>query len=384
MGIIEKQATQVLDLTKSWSEIPNTIITWITPVMVLGLTISIMWQGYKIVRGTGGQDHLLDVFFGSLRAFLIFSLCLVGGTYASNIMAMAHELRQGLTTLFSGTEANIYAQLDKALFNASEAYKNILDYGLGHLTIGVGGSDFTGLPAIIGGAFTVGFIILYTIVAAINMIIIDFSLAIMFALGPLFIACLSFQGTAQFFNTWLSSILKYIFTAVAITAIVGLGMQVVSNYADALLTMPPETIDYIGTTLAAVVSSMILIVLTMKGAAIGADLSGGMALQIASLAQAARWSINPAGAALSAASKVAGAGAGNLAGRAGAAAARTGVGQAMGSSQAMRYAMSGINTMSQMGGGARAAMSHRSALSAANAGFQSGASVGRGTGSIIK
>jgi len=216
------------------------------------------------------------------------------------------------------------------------------------------------------------------------MIIIDFSLAIMFALGPLFIACLSFQGTAQFFNTWLSSILKYIFTAVVITAIVGLGMQVVSNYADALLTTPAETIDYIGTTFAAVVSSMILIILTMKGAAIGADLSGGMALQIASLAQAARWSINPAGAALSAAGKVAGAGAGNLAGRAGAAAAQTGVGQAMGSSQAMRYAMAGINTMSQIGGGARTAMSHRSALSAARAGFQSGSSVGRGTGSITK
>ena len=241
MGIIEKQATLVLDLTKSWSEIPNTIITWITPVLVLGLTISIMWHGYKIVRGTGGQDHLLDVFFGSLRVFLIFSLCLVGGTYASNVMAIARELREGLTALFSGTEANVYAQLDKALFNASEAYKNILDYGLDHLTVGVGSSDFTGLPAIIGGAFTVGFIVLYTIVAAINMIIIDFSLAIMFALGPLFIACLSFQGTAQFFNTWLSSILKYIFTAVVITAIVGLGMQVVSNYADALLTTPAET-----------------------------------------------------------------------------------------------------------------------------------------------
>ncbi|WP_240141437.1 type IV secretion system protein [Nitrosomonas sp. HPC101] len=384
MGIIERQATQILDLTKSWSDVPNMIITWVTPALVLGLTISIMWQGYKIVRGIGGQNHLLDVFFNSLRAFLIFSLCLAAGTYASNIMAMAYELRDGLTVLFSGTEANIYAQLDKVLFNASKAYKNILDYGLDHLVIRLGGSDFTGLPAIIGGAFTVGFIVLYTIVAAINMIIIDFSLAIMFALGPLFIACLSFQGTAQFFNTWLSSILKYIFTAVAITAIVGLGMQVVSNYADALLTTPAETIDYIGTTLAAVVSSTILIILTMKGAAIGADLSGGIALQIASLAQAARWSINPAGAALSTVGKVAGAGAGNLAGRAGAAAARTGVGQAMDSSPAMKYAMAGINTMLQIGGGARAAMSHRSVVSATRAGFQSGSSVGRGTGSITK
>lgn len=384
MGIIERQATQILNLTKSWSDVSNTIITWVMPMLVLGLTISIMWQGYKIVRGAGGQDHLLDVFFGSLRAFLIFSLCLAAGTYASNVMAIAYELREGLTGLFSGTEANVYAQLDQVLSTSSNAYKNILDYGLEHLEVGVTGSDFTGLPAIAGGAFIVGFIVLYTIVAAINMIIIDFSLAIMFALGPLFIACLAFQGTAQFFNTWLSSILKYIFTAVAITAIVGLGMQVVTNYADSLLGTRAETIDYIGTTFAAVVSSVILVVLTMRGAAIGADLSGGMALQLTSLAQAARWTVNPAGAAISAASKVAGAGTGYIAGRAGAAVANTRVGQAVGSSRAMRYAMAGVNAMSHMGTGAARAMSHRSMVGAARAGFQSGGSVSRGTGEITK
>jgi type IV secretion system protein VirB6 len=383
-GAIRTQATTILDMVNSWSEIPNTLITWITPVLVLGLTISIMWHGYKIVRGAGGQDHLLDVFFNSLRVFLVFSLCLVAGTYASNVVAMVNELRESLTGLFSGTAADIYTQLDTIINQSSDAYKKILDYGLEHLKVGVTGSDLTGLIPMIGGTFMVGFIVLYAFVAAINMIVIDFSLAVFFSLGPLFIASLAFQVTTQFFNTWLSSLLKYVFTAVVISAIVGLGVSVMQGYSFALFNQPPETLDYAGQTFGAVLNIGILIYLTFRAAQVGADLAGGVAVQLGSLAQAARWTINPAGAALSSAGKVAGAGAGYIAGKAGAAMASSAIGKTVGTSSAMKYAMAGVNAMSRMGGGARSAMSHRSMASAMRAGFQSGGSSIRGTGTISK
>lgn len=384
IGVIEDQATKILSLAESWSDIPNTLIGWVTPVLVFGLTILIMWHGYKIVRGAGGQDHLVDVLFISMRAFLVFSLCLVAGTYASNVMAIATELREGLTGLFTGTDANIYAQLDEVMNKSSDAYKDILIWSYDHLKIGITGTDFTGLTAMLGGALMVGFILIYAMVAAINMLIIDFSLAIIFAVGPLFIASLAFQGTAQFFNTWLGALLKYIFTAVVITAIVGFGTTIVTGYANGLASTPVETMDFVGATLSAIMASVILIFLTFKGAQIGADLAGGVALQLGTLAHAARWAVNPAGAALSAASKVAGAGAGNLAGRAGAAAAKTGVGRAVGSSRAMQYAMSGINTMSSISGGARTAMGHKSVSRAIRSGYRAGSSASRGTGTITK
>lgn len=386
-GVIKTQADTVLGMVASWSGIPNTLITWVTPVLLLGLTILIMWQGYKVIRGAGGQDHLLDMFFNSIRVFLIFSVCLVGGAYASNVMVIAQELREGLTGLFSGTTANVYTQLDIILNQSADVYKEIIDYGLEHLDFGVTGSDTTGIVPLAGGTFMIGFMVLYIFVAAINMIVIDFALAIFFALGPLFIACLAFQGTAQFFNTWLSGVLKYIFTAVVISAIVGLGLGIMQGYMAALIAQSPESIDYTGQTLGAVLAVGILVYLTFKGAQIGADLAGGVALNIMSLAQAARWAINPAGAALSntakathAASKIASAGTGYMAGRA----SQTGLGKAAGSSPAMKYAMAGINTMAQIGSGTRSALSHRSALSAARTGFQSGASVKRGTGMITK
>ena len=370
--------------TRSWSEIPNILITWVTPVLVLGLTISIMWQGYKIVRGAGGQDHLLDVFFGSLRAFLVFSLCLASGAYSSTVMTVAYELREGLTSLFTSSDASVYAQLDKTLASTSTAFKKILDFGLDHINIGFSSTDMSGLVFIAGGSVMACAIWLYTFVAAIEMVIIDVSLAILLAVGPLFIAALAFTSTAQFFNTWMGSLLKYIFTAMAIAAVVGLGLNIIQEFATRLTETAPETIDYVGMALGAAMSIGMLLILTKKGAQIGADLSGGIALQIASLAQAARWAVNPAGAAASAAGKVAGAGAGHVAGRTAGAVAKTAAGQAIGGSPAMRAAMTGVNSMSHMAGGARHAMSHRSVVSAMRAGFQSGSSASHGRGTITK
>lgn len=383
-GIIETMSSKILAVTTQWADIPNTIIGWVTPIILLGLTISIMWQGYKIVRGAGGQNHLLDVFFNSTRTFLVVSLCLVAGTYATNVVGVLHELRDELAGLFTGGTPNIYASLDGVCGQVVAAYKEIWNWGADHTSIGLTSTDLSGLTAIIGGGLMAFFVIVYCVVAAINMIFIDFSLAVLFAVGPLFVACLAFQSTTSFFNTWFSAALKYVFTAIAISAVVGLGTGLMQNFASALTAQVPATTDYISMTFSSLVAGIVLVVLTTKAAHIGADLAGGAAVHIASLAEAKGWVPNPVGAAASAAGNLVGAGVGQVAGRATAAAANTAVGQAIGGSSAMRYAMAGLNAMSNLGGGARAAMSERSAFSAMRAGFQSGSSVARGMGTISK
>lgn len=389
MATIQPLADKILAFTDSWSGIPNELIGWVVPLILAGLTIAIMWHGYKIVRGAGGQDHLLDVFFMSMRAFLVFALCLAAGSYAANVVGIATDLRESLSTLFTGTSGSIYGQLDHIVDGTTDAYHKMYLWGIDHIDVGITSSDMSGLAPIIGGGIMTLFVVFFAFVAAVNMLIIDMSLAIVFALGPLFVACLAFQVTASFFNTWVAAVLKYVFTAVVVSAMVSLGMNIVSDYADKFAGIDPSATgaaapDYIGIAAAAAVALLILIMLTFKAAQIAADMAGGVALQIASLAQAARWTVNPAGAALSAASKVAGAGAGNLAGRAGAAAAKTGVGRAVGSSRAMQYAMSGINTMSSIGGGARAAMGQKSVSGAIRSGYRAGSSASRGTGTITK
>lgn len=379
-GVLENLSSDILGTTAKWADIPNAIIGWVTPLILAGLTISIMWQGYKIVRGAGGQDHLLDVFFNSTRTFLVVALCLTAGAYSANVIGLLQELRDQLTGLFSGGPKNTYAVLDTSIGQAVDSYKLMWKWGVDNTGI----TNLSGLTAIIGGGVMVLAVLLYCVLAAVSVLIIDFSLAALFAVGPLFVACLAFQSTASYFNTWFTSALKNILTAVVITAVVGLGTASIAKVTKILTEAAPKSLDYISMTFTSLATAIVLIILTKQAATIASEMAGGAALHIASLAQAGRWAVNPTGAALSAAGKVAGAGAGHVAGRAAGAVAKTAAGQAIGGSPAMRAAMTGVNAMSHMTGGAKRAMSHRNVVSAARAGFQSGSSASHGRGTITK
>jgi len=385
-GVFEAFSKKILGLLETWGEIPNTLISWVTPMILLGLTISIMWQGYGIMRGAGGQDHLLDVFFNSLRTFLVFALALGGGMYAVNILPLLSETRDALAGLFTDSKSSVYGQLDSTMDKTFVAYKKILKWGLDNVTIGIRTTNLTGLVGIVAGAFMVLFVVIYCLAAAINLLIIEFSLGVILALGPLFIACLAFTATNSFFNTWLSSVMKYLFTAVVITAVVGLGAEIVSNFSNKLSWANPAVIDYVQMTFSALVSTGILIILTSKAGSIGAELGGGMALQMQGVARAVKAAMNPIGAAASGASKVVGYGAGKAAGYLGSKAANSKLGQTVGGSRAMQMAMKPATMASNAMSGASRAMSQRSVMSATRSGFSSGSSsgLGKGTGTINK
>ena len=394
-GVFETTSGKILGITREWADIPAYIVSWVTPIILLGLTISIMWHGYKIIRGGGGQYYLLDVFFNSLRTFLVVALCLAAGSYSTNVVDLLQELRNDLTGLFSDDTTNSYAMLDAASKKAINSYKNIWAWGADHISLGVTKTDLSGLTAIFGGFLMTLVLIIYCIVAAVYFLIIDFSLAILFAVGPLFVGCLAFQSTTSYFNTWFAAVLKYVMTAVVISAVVGLGTTMVGDFAKMLTMTKPESIDYITMTFTSLVAGVILIILTTKGTSIGAELAGGAALQIASLALAGRLAGKATGAtgkiagkSLGTAGKLAGAGIGYSAGRAvGAisnAATKSNINQPSSMSPAMKYAMAGMEMMAHLQGGAKSAMNHRSMASAARAGFQSGSSNVRGTGSISK
>src|SRR5699024_1751793 len=177
----------------------------------LGLTISIMWQGYGIMRGAGGNNHLLDVFFNSLKVLLIWSLALGVGAYSSNIEPLINDFQSALTSLFTGDSVgNVYHQLDTVLANTFSAYNKILTWGYENISVGMSGCDWTGLAGIIGGCVLVLVVVVYCIATGIKLMIIEFSLAFIIAVGPIFIACLAFSDTNTFFITCRSAVIKYL------------------------------------------------------------------------------------------------------------------------------------------------------------------------------
>lgn len=381
--IYEWISGEILESTEEWADIPDAIADVVIPMLAVALTITIMWQGYSIMRGAGGQDHLLDVFFNSTRVFFVVSLALAGGMYSGNVVVLLQELREWLTGLFTDT-TNSYASLDSTVSTALENYKKIEDHAFENIEISVmGTSNFQGLITLFLGLIITGIIILYSIVSAINLIMIDVSLALVIAIGPLFVAALAFNATSTFFNSWLSTVLKYIMTAILIAAVIGFANSLVEGFANAL-AVDPATLDLVSVTTTTVIGGAILIFLAGKTAVIGGEVIGSIGMQIASLARAVRAVANPVGKAASAtisgAGKAAGYAGGKAAGYLGAKAANSRLGQAVGGSRAMQMAMKPVNMAGSAMSGAGRAMNQRSVMSATRAGAQSGNASARNAG----
>lgn len=382
-NIYESLSGKILQSTEAWADIPDAIAGVVIPMLAIALTITIMWQGYSIMRGAGGQDHLLDVFFNSMRVFLVVAGALTGGMYSGNVVALFHEMREWLTGLFTGT-TNSYAALDSTVTTALANFDKIADYSFENIEISVmGTSNFEGLLTLFLGALITVVIFLYCLVAAINLIIIDVSLALVIAIGPLFVAALAFNATSTFFNSWLSTVLKYIMTAVLIAAVIGFANAIVDIFATAL-SQDPAGMDFITEAASTSAGGAILIFLAGKTAVMGGEVIGSVGMQIASLARAVRAVANPVGKAASAtmsgAGKAAGYAGGKAAGYLGAKAADSRLGQAVGGNRAMQMAMKPVNMAGSALSGAGRAMSQRSVMSATRAGAQSGNASARNAG----
>ena len=382
-NIFESLSGKIQQSTEAWSNIPDAIAGVVIPMLAIALTITIMWQGYSIMRGAGGQDHLLDVFFNSTRVFFVVSLALAGGMYGGNVVALLQELREWLTGLFTGT-TNSYAALDSTVTTALANFDKIADYSFENIEISVmGTSNFEGLLTLLLGALITVVIFIYCLVSAVNLIMIDVSLALVIAIGPLFVAALAFNATSTFFNSWLSTILKYIMTAILIAAVIGFANAIVDIFATAL-SQDPAGMDFITEAASTTAGGAILIFLAGKTAVIGGEVIGSIGMQIASLARAVRAVANPVGKAASAtmsgAGKAAGYAGGKAAGYLGAKAADSRLGQAVGGSRAMQMAMKPVNMAGSAMSGASRAMNQRSVMSATRAGAQSGNSSARNAG----
>jgi type IV secretion system protein VirB6 len=290
----------------------STLIEWMAPFLLAGLTIYLIWYGIEVVtRGSSGMEVLLEAFLlKAVRVSLVFSFALVGGMYAANVVGILIELRDALTGLFSGTGSSSYVALDKTLNNALMALEKIGPYA--NQNISVMSNNFSGVVIYACAFLMVGSIAIYTAVAGFGLIMIDAALAIFFGFGPLFVACFAFQSTARFFDTWLTAVLKYIFTAVMSAVMIGIASGVVDKFA-AALSKNAETIDYIPATASAVVTMIVLVFFVKRVPELAADMIGGAAISLATPGQAARAAAPVAGAAAKGAAGAAGA-----AGRAGA------------------------------------------------------------------
>ncbi|WP_082848053.1 type IV secretion system protein [Delftia sp. GW456-R20] len=276
----------ITDLVEKSSE----LVSWVSPIILAGVTLTLMIYGFEVIRGAGGHQYFLDALAKVARPFLVLNIALIGGAYSSTVVGFFKELRTDLAAVFGAKGDNSYIALDSAVSDGLDALANLVPFA--NQQISVMNGNFQGV-LIYACMAVIGFgLLFYAVVAAINLLMIDASLALIFGLGPLFVGCFAFQSTARFFDSWLSAVLKYTITAALISVVIGLSNSLIQKFAKGLLGVT-ETSDFIGVAATSFATAGILVFLILRAAQVAGDLVGGVGISLAGPAAVMR-SVAPA------------------------------------------------------------------------------------------
>jgi type IV secretion system protein VirB6 len=292
--VFQSISEQILQYGTDVIAVSSTFVTMVTPLIQAGLALQIMLHGYRIIRGEGGQNHFLDVFSKSLRAFLVFSLVLAGGMYEQNVHQLLVGLSNDILVGFGGDPTlNKYQQVDAAMDAGFDAFDAVVAWGKAHIKFGLFYIDISGVWAILAGALMILIILVMGVVACADLLVVDFGLFIIFGVGPLFVACYAFEATAKFFDSWLSGVLKWLFTAVVITITVLMAVKLLTMFAINLSTAGNLS-QIMMVILSAMAATVVLIVIVLRAPGIATDLVGGIGMNsMASKAVAAASAAKP-------------------------------------------------------------------------------------------
>lgn len=194
-------------------------------MMVLaGVTIYITLTGYGIMSGAVQSPMSVFLKQSAKIAIIAFFALTVDG-YVNGVMSAFAGFEEGLGSFMAGTPdtagpTSIYAILDQSMGQgfelvgqcfqkADEAGYNmgsVLGWGIAGIIVGAG----TVVIAVIGGAV---------------VIVAKFGIAIMFAVGPLFVVSLMFPVTARFFDSWFGQTLQYTVVVILVAVVMTFAMK---------------------------------------------------------------------------------------------------------------------------------------------------------------
>ena len=273
------------------------IISWVTPLILTGVTIALIIYGYEVLRGNSGNQYFLDAFAKIARPIIVFHIALAGGAYANTVVSFVMDLRTDLTKLFGAKGENSYIALYNTIGSAIEALQSLLPIAAQQISIFEG--NLQGLVIYVCIAIIFGIILVYGALATFNLIMIDAGLSIILGIGPLFVAAFAFQSTSKFFDSWFNTALKYSLSGALITGVIGISNGIFYKFSVAVSKMNGESVNIIGAAAAAIASCVVLILLIYKSTTIAADIFGGSGISFTGAQTAAKAAAGTYGAAAS-------------------------------------------------------------------------------------
>ncbi|WP_331375368.1 type IV secretion system protein [Sinorhizobium chiapasense] len=187
----------------------SNIANWISGPLTVALTLYIVLYGYLVLRGSV-QEPILDFAFRAIKLAIIVMLVRNASdyqTYVTNIFfdTLPREISQALNSGTAPSASTFDSLLDKGQRCAYEIWSRA-SWPVDIVT-GIGGM------MVIGASF---------IVAAIGYIVSLYArlaLAIVLAIGPIFVALAMFQATRRFTESWIAQLVNFVILQVLVVAI---------------------------------------------------------------------------------------------------------------------------------------------------------------------
>ncbi|WP_102944794.1 type IV secretion system protein [Stenotrophomonas sp. VV52] len=205
------------------------MMAWVGGIALVLMTLWVLVQGYRIVTGQS-RDSMMVLVTNMARAALIISVATSMAMFGSSVSNFLTKDVGGLITrVVTGESGTAEDQIDKSLawmqvaLSSVDAIKVLDDGGLREEKtramwfIGLG----TGGPAVTAGSM----LLLYQV-----------AISLFIGFGPLFILCLLFDQTKQFFQKWLFYGIGTMFSMAVLSAMVSIALDMVIRVSAAFWT----------------------------------------------------------------------------------------------------------------------------------------------------
>lgn len=283
------------NLTNNYVETASgSLATALGPIALAGITLFVMVYGFMVIGGKV-QAPITDFAAKAVKMIIIAGIALNGGVYMSWVVASINGFEQLLVSAMSlsgaPTAGNIYQSLDEAIGRgaavANVAFEQAADADFYDLS---GGFIWTVIGIIIYLGMTAFFLL-----GGAYIVIVKFGLAIVLALGPVFLLSLLWAPTAGFFDRWVSQVVTYILSITIVTIVLTMGIAIFDQLLSSTDLLAQENPAF--AALQILLVGAVLGFIVVSTGSLAAGLAGGSGMAALSMRQLASFATSPATAA---------------------------------------------------------------------------------------
>lgn len=230
--------------------ISSNISATLFPFVSAGILIYILAYSYAIIRGEV-QEPINRFLWDATKKAFILMFALNVGMYNTNIVSDVNMVTNKLTNAVNSAGSGdcvvatndsmgIYAALDCSFSQFEAARADISEAG-SKLIFSNANDIIDKAKRVLDVIVLLGFFIVSTVLVVLSsvvmyalifveVVVVRVILAMLFALGPLFIAALAFEPTKKYAEAWWSKLVYCVILQVIIVLFIGISVGIVSGF----------------------------------------------------------------------------------------------------------------------------------------------------------